>query len=244
MMTLRTYCAGAALLWSLAAQAATLQGEAFYRERMALPPQAVFEAVLIDSARADAAAETLGRARLDPAGQTPFRFSIDYDEGKLRPGGRYAVRAAVTLDGRLLFTTDRAAPAFGAGPLKLLMVRAGGGASTLRNTTWKLTQLGDAPVKVAEGQREPYLTLEMNKDHVSGSGGCNRFAGGFTLKRRSLSFGHVAATMMMCPQGMEQEQAFFAALAKTARYSIDGDRLELLDKSGAVLMRLNAVAPR
>jgi uncharacterized lipoprotein YbaY len=53
-----------------------ITGTALYRERIALPPGAVFEATLEDISRADAPAEILGRARLEPAGQPPFRFEI------------------------------------------------------------------------------------------------------------------------------------------------------------------------
>jgi len=108
------------------ARAGTLDGTAAYRERIMLPPDAVFEAQLQDISRADAAAEVLGRARLDPAGQPPFRFEIIYDDAAIEPGGRYAVRATVTHQGRLLFTTDRIYPVLDGrdGPLDLLLVSA------------------------------------------------------------------------------------------------------------------------
>ena len=115
--------------WAIAcapAAAGTLQGTAFYRERIALPPDAIFEALLQDTSRADAAGEVLGRARLEPAGQPPFHFSISYDDAAIQPGRRYAVRASVTHQGRLLFTSDRSYPVFngGNGPLTLLLVSA------------------------------------------------------------------------------------------------------------------------
>ena len=90
--------------------AGTLEGTATYRERRALPPDAVFEAVLQDVSRADAPATVLGRATIDPAGQPPFRFEIAYDDAAVQPGSRYVVRATVTHQGRLRFTTDRAYP--------------------------------------------------------------------------------------------------------------------------------------
>lgn len=89
------------------AWAGVVQGSAAYRERLALPPDAVFEAFLIDVSRADAAATVLGQARLDPAGQPPFRFEIAYDEASIPPSARLAVRAMVSHQGRLLFVTDR-----------------------------------------------------------------------------------------------------------------------------------------
>jgi putative lipoprotein len=236
-------------LLGVPASAATLRGEAFYRERIALPPDAVFEAVLQDVSRADAPAEVLGRSRLNPAGQPPFRFEIAYDDAARRPGGRYAVRASVTLDGKLLFTTDRFIPAFdGAQPLSLLLVQAAGRPHSsdvaLRNSYWKLTRLGESPVQVGEGQREPHLILAEGKTRVSGSGGCNRFTGGFTLKGDKLRFSRMASTMMACVDGMEQEGRFFRELARVAHYRIAAEQLELLDDSGATVMQFTAVALR
>ena len=100
---------------ALPAAAQVVPGSALHRERMALPPDAVFEATLQDVSRADAAAEVLGRARLDPAGQSPFRFEIPYDAARIVAGRRYVVRAEIRHEGRLLFTTDVAHPVLGAG---------------------------------------------------------------------------------------------------------------------------------
>ena len=53
----------AARVLPLPAQAGSLSGTAAYQEPIALPPDAVFEAVLIDAAIADAPARELGRVR-------------------------------------------------------------------------------------------------------------------------------------------------------------------------------------
>jgi len=119
-------CSALACVAAGAASAGTLSGSAAYRERMMLPPDAVFEAQLQDVSRADAPAAVLGRTRLDPAGPPPFRFEIAYDDGAIRPGGRYSVRATVTHRGQLLFTTDRFYPVLDGRsvPLDLLLVSA------------------------------------------------------------------------------------------------------------------------
>ena len=120
----------AALAVTAPAHAGSLSGTAAYRERIALPPDAVFEAVLIDTAIADAPARELGRVRLQPAGQPPFRFTIPYRDGDVIPAGRYAVRATVRQGERLLFTTDTFTPVLNGGPsqplsLKLVAVQTG-----------------------------------------------------------------------------------------------------------------------
>jgi copper homeostasis protein (lipoprotein) len=113
----------AVLLAPLAAKAGSLSGTATVRERIALPPDAVFEAVLIDIALADAPARELGRARLQPAGQPPFRFTIPFRDSDVRPEGRYSVRATVRGGGRLLFTTDTVTPVLTGGTSQPLILR-------------------------------------------------------------------------------------------------------------------------
>jgi heat shock protein HslJ/uncharacterized lipoprotein YbaY len=105
-----------ALVLAAPARAGSITGSASLRERIALPPDAVFEAVLIDIAIADAPARELGRVRLEPAGQPPFRFTIPYRDSDLNSRGRYAVRATVRQGERLLFTTDTITPVLEGGP--------------------------------------------------------------------------------------------------------------------------------
>ena len=64
---------------------------------------------------------------------------------------------------------------------------------------------------------------------VSGTGGCNRYNGGFTLTGERLSFGPAAATRMACAEAvMNLEQTFFQALATVARFDIADPKMLLL----------------
>jgi len=105
----------AALFGATAATADTLNGTALIRERIALPPDAVFEAVIEDIARADAPATPLAHTVIDDPGQSPIAFAIDYDAGALDPRAIYALRATIRRDGKLLFTTDTVTPVLGEG---------------------------------------------------------------------------------------------------------------------------------
>lgn len=105
------------LIWALAAGGAwaagtdaRVTGTASYRENMALPPGAVFEAVLEDVSLADAPAVELGRATLADPGSPPFEFEIDYDQMTIRPEGTYSVRAQVSVGRKLLFVSDTMNP--------------------------------------------------------------------------------------------------------------------------------------
>jgi uncharacterized lipoprotein YbaY/uncharacterized lipoprotein NlpE involved in copper resistance len=87
-----------------------VQGTAAYRERIVLPPGAVFEATLEDYSRADAPADVLGRVRMESPGQVPIRFEIPYDLSRIQERHAYSVRGRITVDGQLWFTTDTVHP--------------------------------------------------------------------------------------------------------------------------------------
>ncbi|MEM8571120.1 MAG: YbaY family lipoprotein [Pseudomonadota bacterium] len=103
------------LIMPVDSDADEIRGEAFYRERIALPPEAVFEAVLEDASLADAPSVVLGRSSLDPAGQTPFSFAIPYEPDAITAGRRYGVRAEIRVGGELWFVTDTFNPVLDTG---------------------------------------------------------------------------------------------------------------------------------
>jgi copper homeostasis protein (lipoprotein) len=90
--------------------AAQVKGTATYRERIALSPDAVFEATLEDVSKADAPAVVVGSIRLQKPGQVPIRFEIPYDAARIDQSHNYAVRARILVGQQLLFTTDQVYP--------------------------------------------------------------------------------------------------------------------------------------
>lgn len=119
--------AGMAAAPATALQKATVTGTATYRERIALPPNAVFEAILEDVSKADAPAAEIGRSRVERPGQPPFRFSIPYDRAQIRSDGAYSVRARVLVDGKLMFTSMQSYPVVSRGAgntVTMIMQRA------------------------------------------------------------------------------------------------------------------------
>lgn len=233
---------------SFAASAATITGAATYRERLALPPNAVFEAVVEDISRADAPATVIGSVQYMPAGQVPIRFEIPYRESDVQAGHRYSVRARITEKGRLLYTTTQVHPVLtqgGSGSVDMVPLRRVQAPAkpdrALTNTYWKLTELNGTPTKVLPKQLEPHLILQSEGGRVAGSGGCNRIMGSYRMEGQSLTFGKMASTMMACPDGMEQERAFLQTLEQARSWQVQADRLELRDTSGAAVARFVAV---
>jgi copper homeostasis protein (lipoprotein) len=107
----------------------------------------------------------------------------------------------------------------------------------LENSYWKLTRLGDAPVLVGERQREPHRILRPHDGHFGGSGGCNRLIGSYRVDGNQLELSEAATTMMACPEGMETEAAFTAALSKVRIWRVIGEHLEVYDANDAFLAR-------
>lgn len=89
----------------------TVVGTATYRERITLPPNAMFEATLEDVSRADAPATVLATSRIYPADELPpYRYTLSAPRADLPATARVVVRARITVEGRLWFTTAQAYP--------------------------------------------------------------------------------------------------------------------------------------
>jgi heat shock protein HslJ/uncharacterized lipoprotein YbaY len=140
---------------------ASVAGTATYRERMALPPEAVFEASIEDAARPDGAAPApLGATRVT-APRVPIDFAIGIDAGKIQPGHRYVLHSRITLDGQPLFIAETPAPALAPGTaarVEVLLHRAGDDAQAgaTRRIQGLYRYVADSPpafVDCADGRR-------------------------------------------------------------------------------------------
>ena len=92
------------------ARGAIIEGTAIYRERIAIPPNSVFEAILEDVTIIDAKAIEIGQVSFRPSGGTPIRFSITFNPARIDPTRLYSVRAHILANGRPMFASDRLHP--------------------------------------------------------------------------------------------------------------------------------------
>ncbi|BDW10124.1 hypothetical protein PSHI8_02060 [Polynucleobacter sp. SHI8] len=84
-----------------------IQGSVTYLERIALPPGSQLEIVLADVSLADAPYQAIAEKRINPAGQVPIQFELNYDPKKIMTNHTFAVMARITNDGQLLFINDQ-----------------------------------------------------------------------------------------------------------------------------------------
>ncbi len=82
-------------------------GSVSYRERIALPADAVIHVSLLDVSLMDVAAKLISEQTITPRHQVPIPFALEYDPQDIDERMTYAVRATIRSAGKLIFTTDR-----------------------------------------------------------------------------------------------------------------------------------------
>jgi heat shock protein HslJ len=114
------------------------------------------------------------------------------------------------------------------------------GAAPIEGRPWVLASGIPFPQDVAIVR--PSATFESGR--VSGSTGCNRYTGGYTLGGEMLALRQVASTLMACvPPADRIERDFLAALGRVSGWRLDGEELVLLGADGADLLRFTGATP-
>lgn len=230
---------------------AQITGVAFSRERLYVPPDAYFEAALVDVTKEGEPPVVLGRQRMDAAGPLPYPLRIPYRQASVQVGGRYEVRAAVLLEGRLLLDAPGANPVLlepdfrhvdvplAPVPLDPAVAAA---AVPLRQTYWALVEVvgEEPPGPPAEGVSPAHLLLQRLALRASGSGGCNRFVADYVQEGGTLRLSQFQSSLRLCLSGGQGELAFFRRLPAVASFHQQGRMLELRDERGRPLLRFKA----
>jgi putative lipoprotein len=230
----------------------TVTGTVSYRQRIALPDDALVKVVIEDISYPDTPPVSIAEQEITSSGkQVPIAFAVRYDPSVLIPGHHYRILASITAHDHLLFSST-AHPVFTPGAPASVNIRvdqvAGNPLVTapkpdhpLIGIHWRLADLNGKPVSLSMEQR-PNFVLTDDGNRITGSGGCNRLMGSYELDGHSLRFKTVATTMMAClGPVMDVERKFLAALNATTAYRISGSTLQLLDDKGHALAWLHAV---
>jgi putative lipoprotein len=225
-----------------------ITGTVAYRQRVALSLDAVIAVRLEDVSLRDSPAKVLSETIISAAGhQAPVPFELSYDTAEITPSHTYQVRATITANGTLLFTSSTAyrvlthgAPSSVAIVLQEPGAPAGPVVIPLQETTWKLIRLGRNPVLESAGGSEVQIVLHKKENKLSGSAGCKDIVGTYSLAQSALKFTLAETIAITCaPEVMQQQSAFLDAIEATRRYRILGDTLELL-LGNEVLARFQA----
>jgi putative lipoprotein len=215
---------------------ATLTGSVSYRERMALPPDAVVEVSLVDVSPEASPGTVIAETTVASEGrQVPIPFELRYDANRVAANRTYAVKAAIRSGGETMFETQTPVPVTTTdAPVEVWLVRAsgsgggtgggsaGGATSDLLHTVWQLQDVGGTPALP-----NVEATLEFPADgKIAGRGSCNRFFGGVEFTGDQMRVSQMGATQMACiGDAMTQESKYLGALQNAERFARDGTAL-------------------
>ena len=188
-----------------------IRGTATYRERMALPPGAVFEASLEDVSRVDTA-DVIGRTREESPPNPPIPFEISFDPTRIQPKNTYVVRARIIVGGSLVLTTDTSHPVLTRGrgnEVSVLMRRTSVSvppsspapdARELTGTSWRLVLFqGSDDTTLTPDDRSKYTLTFGAENRISARVDCNRGSGTWKASGNQLAIGPLALTRAACP---------------------------------------------
>ena len=232
---------------SSSGEGATLTGTVAYRERVALPADAVAEISLIDATVQDAAASVVAKTSVSLDGkQVPLPFSLRYDASRIDKKHLYTARATIKSGGQMLFTTDQVRGVITQGNpthVDLVLTRvdpeSAGAFGDLTRSSWVLVDLnGDG---VVEGT---HVTLDFGENgRATGNGSCNRYFSTVEISGSSIRFGAVGATRMACGTSVSlQEVKYFEALEAAHRFTVEGNSLSIFG-GGSKPLRFTRAAP-
>lgn len=101
-----------------------INGEVWYRERMALPPGAEVTVTLEDQSRADVPATVITDYTHVVDGQAPpYSFRLVFDPSAIDDRMTYGLRARIEHDGKLMFTSTEHIDPFAGEPGEPVRIR-------------------------------------------------------------------------------------------------------------------------
>lgn len=230
----------------------TLPGEVTYREKLALPADAVLRIQLVDQSLPSAPPRLDVQAPVG-AGQVPLSFNLTFDNAIIIPDHNYALVATISSGGALMFRNFEpylVSPLAPEVPVeivtKLVTTPAAPAASSVEppdaapptrpailGTLWTATRVGDVTVSP---RHAPNMTILSNL-RAGGTGGCNSWFAVTAIANDAIQFGTVAATKKACGRDRDvAEQAYFAALASVASWKIEADTLTLYAADGSTAL--------
>ncbi|QIL83133.1 META domain-containing protein [Diaphorobacter sp. HDW4A] len=241
---------------------AHITGRAFSRTRIYIPPEAVFEAALMDVTNENQPPVALARQRIEPAGPAPFDLNIPFETRQLQRNGKYVVQAQVSLYNQLLYYTPGSHPvlpdpAFHRTdvilepyPQTYATARAG---IAFTQTHWRLVSVGEEPTATMsapeKGAAPAFVLFHPSRGDLpeggaqgefSGSGGCNRFLGSYELQGARLRLRLNTTSIRLCLEGGKDEPAFLGALLQASGFMQRGRELVLRDQEGKPFLRFRA----
>ena len=206
---------------------ATVAGTVSYRERIALPPDAILKVDLLKETPNDTgptAITIVATTSVASAGrQVPLPFMLHYDPRMMRTNPTLFVRAMIRSGEQLLFESSRMNAVISPSKnerLDLVLARFDPLAylpADLAGTHWVLQSMNG--VAVLEGT---HPTLDFLKGKATGNGACNTFSAAVDISGSSIRFGAVEAARTSCGTAVSlQEINYLEALEAADGFTVE-----------------------
>ncbi|MEO9075680.1 MAG: DUF4377 domain-containing protein [Gelidibacter sp.] len=98
--------------------------------------------------------------------------------------------------------------------------------------SWLVTRLMD----MDNFGRNPFIKIDLSQNEISGNTSCNRFSAKIVVSNdKELDISELSSTEMLCKDSAV-ENAFLEALANIASYTLNDEKLQLLDENQHLLI--------
>jgi len=228
---------------------ASLSGTVMYPERVALADGSVVLVTLQDVSMVDAPALVIASTTITTSGENvPIPYTLSYDPALIKAENTYIVRATISKDGTLVWTSTEAKLVIPNGLYVTdvqINVEQVTTSSTPPNTsetgstgaeyslvgpkwTWLHTEPGAVAgdKKIIAPAGEFVLSLDTAKRFTSTTD-CNSLSGGYLVNGEVLRIGPIAATKKAC-MGETLESVYVRDLGLVTSYKIVGSELRLI----------------
>ena len=102
---------------------------------------------------------------------------------------------------------------------------------------WAIVKLGEETIKPEDFIKGgPMLELNIAKEEIIGTDGCNHFHGSFELRGNHIVFSHLASTKMVCTNMEISNRITQTISGKTLAYKINNGRLLFLKEGDTVMI--------
>ena len=108
--------------------------------------------------------------------------------------------------------------------------------SSWRDRKWVVSEVNGTPVQLSGTNRDAHLYFSPSDKRFTGSGGCNRISGSYTINNNGrLSFSEPNRTKMACDD-IAFEDNFLNLLERVDKYTVENDMMLLKDGNRVVLL--------
>ncbi len=134
-------------------------------------------------------------------------------------------------ENRLVLTWDGGKLVFSSSPKETAADETKG---TIHDIKWQLKSITMRGVARDVHRTKTGITLLVERDKVSGSGGCNNYFGQLRMEGNRFIVSDIGATEMYCDDSSKQEMTYLRLLEKVTTFRLAGDQLILSFPDGTL----------